>query len=82
MKYIDKFPDMECVVDERENVIRGVLKKPCCVCGEATEFVEINYEARFCSEECLAQMDERSDALFKEYLEDFDESKFEENPER
>ena len=57
MKYSAKFPDMNCYDDERENMIRGRDMLPCIICGDDTEFVEINYEARLCSEECVAEMD-------------------------
>lgn len=60
MKYVDKFPDMKYIDEERDGVIRGRTQRPCCVCGWETEFVEINYEAPFCSEECVAEMDRRS----------------------
>lgn len=82
MKYIDKFPNMKYIDDIFDGMLRGQRPHPCIICGELTEFVEINYEAHFCSEECVAKMDERADALFREYLEDFDENKFEENPKR
>lgn len=30
---------------------------PCCMCGKKARFVEINYEAAFCSTACLDEMD-------------------------
>lgn len=68
MKYIDKFPDMEPIFDEREGMIRGGDMKPCIVCGCPTEFIEINYEARLCSEECMAEMDRCANEEFKYYM--------------
>lgn len=60
MKYKDKYPSMIPISEERDNIIRSRSEQPCCVCGRLTEYVEINYEAFFCSEECLAVMDTRS----------------------
>lgn len=68
MKYIDKFPDMKPIFDECEGIIRGGDMKPCIVCGRPTEFIEINYEARLCSEECVAEMDRRANEEFKRYM--------------
>lgn len=72
MRYIDKFPDMKPIFDERENIIRGESIKPCIVCGCSTEFIEVNYEARLCSEECVAEMDRRAIDAFKRYMDDKD----------
>lgn len=60
MKYIDKFPDMKPIFEERENIIRSNHAFPCCICGSICDYVEINYEAHFCSEECVAEMDKMS----------------------
>lgn len=38
-------------------IMRSNQKSPCCVCGEPTEFVEINYEASFCSPECMKEFE-------------------------
>lgn len=65
MKYIDKFPDMKPIFDEREGIIRGQSNMLCCVCSQNTEYIEINYEAPFCSEECVAEMDKRSSGRVK-----------------
>lgn len=32
----------------------------CCICGKPTQFIEINYQAPFCSDECIAEMDKQS----------------------
>lgn len=39
------------------SIMRQSKKQPCCVCGEHTEFVEINYEASFCSPECMKEFE-------------------------
>lgn len=72
MKYSDKFPDMKPIFDECKSVIRGRDMKPCIICGYPTEFIEINYEARFCSEECVAEMDKRADKAFDHYMDSED----------
>ena len=68
MKYADKFPDMKPISDVCEGMIRGGDMKPCIVCGRPTEFIEINYEGRLCSEECVAEMDRRASEAFKQYM--------------
>lgn len=58
MKYRDKYPDMipiSCCMPD--NIMRGFSPKPCIMCGEPTEYIEVNYEAHFCSEECVAEAD-------------------------
>lgn len=60
MKYSDKFPNMKYIDDVCDGMLRGQRQQPCVICGELTEFVEINYEAYFCSEECVAKMDRMS----------------------
>lgn len=62
MKYIDKFPNMKYIDDICDGMLRGQRSQPCIICGCLTEFVEINYEAHFCSEECVAKMDRMSEA--------------------
>lgn len=68
MKYIDKFPDMKPISDECEGIICGRDMKPCVVCGHHTEFIEINYEVRLCSEECVSEMDKRANEAFMRYM--------------
>lgn len=38
---------------DNENFIVSDDDRPCCVCGRPTRFVEINYQARFCSKVCI-----------------------------
>ena len=61
MLYADKYPDMDAITDERDGIIRGFSSSPCYICGKPSQYIELNYEATFCSEECLAEMDLRSD---------------------
>lgn len=72
MKYIDKFSNMICIHEVRENMLRGRCPRPCIVCGDLTEYIEINYEARICSEECIEEMDRRANEAFKRYMDDDD----------
>ena len=58
MKYCEKYPDMVPIDEERGGIIRARYTGRCCVCGERTKYIEINYEAYFCSEECLRKMDD------------------------
>lgn len=51
MKYNIKYADLK-PLEVRDNILRGRVAKPCWHCGELTEFIEINYEAPLCSEEC------------------------------
>ncbi len=56
-KFIDIYPNMTPIVDENNGIIKGNKNKPCYICKELTEYVEINYETYFCSEECVKVMD-------------------------
>lgn len=59
MKYSVQLSGLKNLEVSDENIMRAVGHAyPCTVCGELTEFVEINYEAPFCSDECLALYDE------------------------
>ena len=53
MLFSSKYPNMKPIIEERNNIIRAKEKGYCCVCGRPTEYVEINYEGYFCSDECL-----------------------------
>lgn len=70
MKFIDKYHNMSyangVIPVECDGIIRASREMACCVCGAPTEFIEINYEDSFCSEECVAEMDRRSEAYAKE----------------
>ena len=68
MKYIDKFPDMRPIKDENEGMMRGNSSKPCCICGEMTEYIDINAEGYFCSEECRREFYRQ----YLSYMKDFD----------
>lgn len=62
MKFDIKYPGMVPIHDQSpppEFIIRGRTSEPCHMCGELTEYIEANYEAYFCSEECVKEMDDR-----------------------
>lgn len=56
MKFIEKYPSMKAVAEVKDCIMRGGTS-PCAICGDLTEFVEINYEAHICSDECLDKME-------------------------
>lgn len=58
MKFIDKYPTMKPIVEEHNGIARGRDMGKCCVCHQPTDFIEINYEAYICSDECLNKMDD------------------------
>lgn len=57
MKFIDRYPTMKPIIEEHNCIIRGCSMDKCCICHQPTEFIEINYEAYICSDECLNKMD-------------------------
>lgn len=75
MKYIEKFPNMVPIFEERENVIRTNRAFPCCVCGCLCDYVEINYEAYFCSEECVQKEGQRVEEVSKAIMKGYDYKK-------
>ena len=81
MLYSEKFKDMRPLKDEVGGICRGHEQGRCCICGAETRYFEINYEAYFCSEECLAEMDKGYNAMLavaanKENTDDKDSSSF------
>ena len=62
MKFSEKYPGR----GHLEEVDIGIMRvngspHRCCVCGKLTNYIEINYEAPFCSEECLRAFEEGVD---------------------
>lgn len=60
MKYSTMLPNM------RHNQVCGCMMYsnntgPCVVCGEPTHYIEINYEGRFCSSECMDKFEKEVD---------------------
>lgn len=52
MKFDKKYKNIPVMELGDDTYLRTKRKYACCVCGQPTHFVEINYEAPFCSEEC------------------------------
>lgn len=61
MKYKDLYPNLKPVFEQANdpyaNVIKGSSYNPCHVCKELTDYVDIDYEATFCSQECLKKFE-------------------------
>lgn len=68
MLFAQKYRYMVPVEEERDCIIRLLSPGRCCVCGRPTEFVEINYEDYFCSEECVAWMDREAAKSTEEWV--------------
>lgn len=60
MKYIDKYPNMKKIVEEHDGIMRG-RPDNCYVCGQITEYIDIDFCTHICSDEC-------SDMLFEMFL--------------
>lgn len=58
MKFIDKYSTMKPIAEEHNGIMRGRGMAKCCICHQPTDFIEINYEAYICSDECLNKMDD------------------------
>jgi len=41
------------VWEQQGSVFRAPFPVPCCVCRRPTAFIDLDYEAAFCSDECL-----------------------------
>ena len=42
------------VWEQKGSVFRAPFPVPCCVCRKPTAFIDLDYEAAFCSDECLS----------------------------
>lgn len=75
MRFTEKYPNAEFLSVSFDGMLKGTTLQPCWYCGELTPFVEINYEAHICSEECLRQIDremnERCNTL-EDYEDEFE----------
>ena len=47
------------VWEQQGSVFRAPFPVPCCVCHRPTTFIDLDYEAAFCSEECLRVFEAR-----------------------
>lgn len=60
MKYDEKFPCAEYLDEVQGGMFKGDGKRPCFICGTLTEFVDMDYQAHLCSEECSTELDQRA----------------------
>ena len=58
----DKLLFSEERIDMKAEVIVSNNEHDCCICGKPTRYIEINYQAPFCSDECIAKMDKQSNS--------------------
>ena len=66
MKYNIKYGHLK-PLEVQDNILRGAHAGPCWHCGEMTEFIEINYEAYLCSDECEWAKDEEMNKACNNY---------------
>lgn len=59
MKFKRKYPNLQ-FNEEADGILKGRHIAACEVCGELTDYIEMNYEAYFCSDECVKEMDRRA----------------------
>ena len=52
----DRFGSLK-VWDQEGSVFRAPFPVPCCVCHKPTVFIDLDYEAAFCSEACLQEFE-------------------------
>lgn len=63
MKYKDLYPNLKPIFEQANDPYANVIKsehgegRPCHVCKDYTEYVDIDYEGPFCSHECLAKFE-------------------------
>jgi hypothetical protein len=57
MKFSDKYPDAEYLQEVEPSIVKFRDGEPCWICGQKTVFIEINFQAAICSEECLGTID-------------------------
>ena len=56
MLYCIKYRKMKPLVDEKNGIMRSDIKGLCVVCGLATSFIDINFEAHVCSDGCRKEL--------------------------
>lgn len=70
MKFADKYPSVKPIEWEGvEGIIRGRVAEPCWHCKEPTEFVDIDFQAHLCSDECQKAKWDEYCAAYKEKAE-------------
>lgn len=59
MKFADLYLNLQNNAEVRMCLVYSDKEMKCAICGDPTHFVEINYGAGYCSDECLNIEDER-----------------------
>lgn len=54
MKYSDKYPNAQKDEEVEDSIVKVATENKCWNCSELTNFVEINFMAYLCSDECNA----------------------------
>ena len=57
MKFTDKYPKAVPGMEVEPNILFSDTSDNCAHCGQMTNFVDLCYEAHFCSEECIDAFD-------------------------
>lgn len=57
MLYSEKYPNAKLGEEVENGVMCGYKADNCAQCGRLTDFVEMNYQAHFCSGECIDAFD-------------------------
>jgi len=52
MEYKAKYPNAQVNEEVEHGIVKGVEETPCIHCGEPSQFVDLDFEGNFCSEEC------------------------------
>ena len=53
MKFHKKYPRAQIHEEVEPSIIRFKHLEPCLHCGDMTEFYQIDFDAPFCSHECI-----------------------------
>ena len=57
MKFAEKYPNAKPGQEVESNILFGENADNCAHCGRMTNFIDMAYEAHFCSEECIDAFD-------------------------
>jgi endogenous inhibitor of DNA gyrase (YacG/DUF329 family) len=58
MKYEDKYPDSKLLDEVEPLILKTEIVGACEICGDQTIWIEIDYQAHLCSDECRQKLDE------------------------
>ena len=57
MKFVEKYPNAKPGQEVETNILFGKDADNCIHCGRMTNFIDMCYQAHFCSEECVEAYD-------------------------